>query len=266
MRAEEKYMRMALDEAEAALSEGETPVGAVIVRGDEIVARAHNSVEAEGDARFHAELAALSEAAKKLGTRYLDDCVLYVTMEPCPMCAVCGALGSRCDLGNGEYGRGFPAFGGMLEEECAEILKNSLRINADGHYCLQKSAADEQRGAFGKLRSGRARFRDSHGRRLYRPLLFRHGHNRAGARLTRVQRWDNRSAGLEERRAVPRFREAAARFFGELGEYGLDGKPLHELKEEAVDRQLLPRREGRQQAGQGGYPSQDEPSERPVCE
>lgn len=145
MRAEEKYMRMALDEAEAALSEGETPVGAVIVRGDEIVARAHNRVEAEGDARFHAELAALSEAAKKLCTRYLDDCVLYVTMEPCPMCAgamlnyrigavifgafdtVCGALGSRCDLGNGEYGRGFPAFGGMLEEECAEILKKFFK-------------------------------------------------------------------------------------------------------------------------------------------
>ena len=78
------YMLDALDEAAAAA--GEVPVGACVVCGGEIISRAHNLVETRSDASAHAELLALSAAAKKLGTRRLNDCILYVTLEPCAMC------------------------------------------------------------------------------------------------------------------------------------------------------------------------------------
>ena len=82
-----KHMDSAIEEAKLAFSKGETPVGAVVVCGDEILARAHNAVEASGDPTMHAELIALKAACSIKG-RFLTDCTLYVTMEPCPIIAV----------------------------------------------------------------------------------------------------------------------------------------------------------------------------------
>lgn len=90
----ERYMRIALKEAALAAAEGEVPVGAVIVRGDAILAQTHNRREQLRDPTAHAEMLAIREAAEKLGTRRLSDCTLYVTLEPCPMCA--GALVMAC--------------------------------------------------------------------------------------------------------------------------------------------------------------------------
>lgn len=80
-------MKEALKEAEYALEEGEVPVGAVVVCNDRIIARAHNQTEALHDATAHAEMIAITSATNFLGTKYLDECTLYVTLEPCVMCA-----------------------------------------------------------------------------------------------------------------------------------------------------------------------------------
>lgn len=87
MSAHERWMRLALAEAEAALAAGEVPVGAVLVRAGAEVARAHNRRELDGDPTAHAELLCLRAGARALGTRRLTGCTLYVTLEPCPMCA-----------------------------------------------------------------------------------------------------------------------------------------------------------------------------------
>src|SRR5436190_13577915 len=83
----EHYMRIALAEAEAALAEGEVPVGAVIVQHDRVIAAAHNQREQLRDPTAHAEMIAITQAAEALGSWRLADCTLYVTLEPCPMCA-----------------------------------------------------------------------------------------------------------------------------------------------------------------------------------
>ena len=88
---DEQFMRRALDEALAAREAGEIPVGAVIVAADRIIARAHNLTETLGDVTAHAEMQAITSAANQLGGKYLTDCTLYVTVEPCIMCA--GAIG-----------------------------------------------------------------------------------------------------------------------------------------------------------------------------
>lgn len=82
-----RWMKSALREAERALEEGEVPVGAVVVRGDQIVGRGHNMVERLQDPTAHAELIAITAAAATVGSKHLDGCTLYVTLEPCPMCA-----------------------------------------------------------------------------------------------------------------------------------------------------------------------------------
>ena len=87
---DEAWMRKALSEAELAAAAGEIPVGAVIVRNDELISSAHNRCERDGDATAHAEMLAIRDACKKLGRWRLSDCTLYVTLEPCPMCT--GAL------------------------------------------------------------------------------------------------------------------------------------------------------------------------------
>lgn len=135
-----EFMREALDEARLALEEGEIPVGAVVVRGGRVVARAHNTVEKDGDASSHAELLALRAAAAAVGSRRLSDCVLYVTLEPCPMCmgailnfrlgALCfgafdptsGCCVSKCELGRLTVNPDVPYAGGMLEEESLRLL------------------------------------------------------------------------------------------------------------------------------------------------
>ena len=138
---DEKWMRMALALAQEALDAGETPVGCVIVRADEIIATARNRREEARDPTAHAEMLAIREAAHKTGNWRLSDCEMYVTLEPCPMCA--GAV-SQARLGRLVFGafdkeRGcagsvyricedpaFPWFtpseGGVLEAECTSLL------------------------------------------------------------------------------------------------------------------------------------------------
>jgi len=131
-----RWMRLALAEAQAAADEDEIPVGAVIVSGGRLIARAHNLTERLTDVTAHAEMQALTAASSALGGKYLTDCTLYVTVEPCVMCA--GAIGWS-QLGRLVYGvsdpkRGFRRFApealhprtqiasGVLEEECAKLM------------------------------------------------------------------------------------------------------------------------------------------------
>ena len=145
MLAEKRFMEEALMEAELAYKNGETPVGAVVVKDGEIVSRAHNRTEELKDPSAHAELLALAAASEILGDRSLSGCVLYVTMEPCPMCAgAClnfrigavvygaydkraGAFGSVSDLGSGAFGQRVTAVGGVMREECAKLLNDFFR-------------------------------------------------------------------------------------------------------------------------------------------
>ena len=135
----ERYMRLALEEATLAFDAGEVPVGAVLVCGNEIIARAHNRVEREHDATRHAELLCLQEAMALRGSRLID-CTLYVTMEPCAMCAgacvnaklgrlvygafdeVAGCCGSKMDLADKCFLHSVETWGGILEDECKALL------------------------------------------------------------------------------------------------------------------------------------------------
>lgn len=109
---DERFMRMALQEAKEAFDSDEIPVGAVIVCKDRVVARAHNLTECLGDVTAHAEMQAITSAAASLGGKYLTDCTLYVTLEPCVMCA--GAIGwaqlARVVFGAGDEKRGYRRF------------------------------------------------------------------------------------------------------------------------------------------------------------
>ena len=134
---DERYMRMALDEATRAYQEGEVPVGAVVTCGDRVIARAHNLTETLTDVTAHAEMQAVTAAANHLGGKYLTGCTLYVTVEPCIMCA--GALGwsqiSRVVYGAPDEKRGFRRYApqalhpktevteGVLADECAELMR-----------------------------------------------------------------------------------------------------------------------------------------------
>ena len=133
---DEQYMRRALDEARQALEEGEIPIGAVVVAKGRIISRAHNQTETLNDVTAHAEMRAITAAANALGGKYLTDCTLYVTVEPCPMCA--GAIGwaqvPRIVYGAADEKRGYRryapnvlhpranAIGGILEEECRQLM------------------------------------------------------------------------------------------------------------------------------------------------
>lgn len=132
------YMRKALAEAEQAAREDEVPIGAIIVCQGRILARTHNLTETLHDVTAHAEMQAITAAANALGGKYLNGCTLYVTVEPCPMCA--GALGwsqiSRIVYGAPDTKRGYQVIApkalhprtevcaGVMEEECAEIMKD----------------------------------------------------------------------------------------------------------------------------------------------
>lgn len=132
-----RYMKMALDEAARAYDNEEVPVGAIIVCKGRVIARAHNLTETLTDVTAHAEMQAVTAAANCLGGKYLNDCTLYVTVEPCIMCA--GALG-WAQLGRLVYGapddkRGYRRFApqalhpktevtaGVMEAECADLMK-----------------------------------------------------------------------------------------------------------------------------------------------
>ena len=137
--SDEKWMKYALQEAEIARSEGEVPIGAVIVKDKAIVSRAHNLCEQKNDPSLHAEMIAMRAAHQILGS--LSGCTLYVTLEPCPMCAGAmirfrlprlvfgafdpnaGCCGSRIDLTDHWFEHSAETFGGVLEKECETLLR-----------------------------------------------------------------------------------------------------------------------------------------------
>lgn len=138
---DEHFMRLALKEAQLALQEEEIPIGAVIVAEGHIVARAHNQTETLHDVTAHAEMLAITAAENLLGGKYLTGCTLYVTVEPCVMCA--GAIGwsqlARVVYGCGDEKRGFARLApnalhakaivtrGVLEEECRQMMQDFFR-------------------------------------------------------------------------------------------------------------------------------------------
>ena len=133
---DEKYMRLAIEEAKLALAADEVPIGAVIIADGRIVGRGHNLVETLTDVTAHAEIQAITAASSTIGGKYLNDCTLYVTVEPCPMCA--GALAwsqiGRIVYGASDAKRGFSTISnnmlhprtvvssGILREECERLM------------------------------------------------------------------------------------------------------------------------------------------------
>ena len=143
---DEQYMRLALEEARAAAAEGEVPIGAVVVCDGEVVARAHNRREVDHDPSAHAEFAAMVLASRALGRWRLTGCTVYVTLEPCLMCAGLminaridrcvfgahdpkgGALGTLYDVSHDErLNHEFEVEGGVLADECAQELRTFFR-------------------------------------------------------------------------------------------------------------------------------------------
>ena len=135
MFTDEYFMKLALQEAVAALEKDEVPVGCIIVSNNRVIARSHNLTETLNDVTAHAEMQAITSAAGYLGGKYLIDCTLYVTLEPCVMC--CGALNwaqiSRVVIGARDEKRGFinnnlslhpktEVVTGILENECSQLL------------------------------------------------------------------------------------------------------------------------------------------------
>jgi tRNA(adenine34) deaminase len=135
------FMKKALQEAQIAFEEGEVPVGAVVVCENRIIAKAHNQTERLTDVTAHAEILAITSAAEYLGSKYLNECTVYVTLEPCVMCA--GALAwaqiGRIVYGANDDSKGFMRFGkrilhpktkvefGILMEECSNLLKSFFK-------------------------------------------------------------------------------------------------------------------------------------------
>lgn len=141
MEQDEKFMKDALREAVAAAAEDEVPIGAVIVCRGRIIGKGHNMTERLNDPTAHAEMIAITAATEAIGGKYLNDCTLYVTVEPCPMCA--GAL-AWSQIGRVVYGasdpkRGFSQFSpslmhpkiavvsGVLEDECGSLVSDFFR-------------------------------------------------------------------------------------------------------------------------------------------
>jgi len=141
MTEDEKYMRLALNEAYDAYEADEVPVGAVVVLNDRVIARGHNLTETLKDVTAHAEMMAITAASNGLGAKYLKDCTLYVTLEPCVMCI--GAI-MHSQLGRLVYGAKDPKKGytllerdflpknlkvehGVLEAECSQMLKDFFK-------------------------------------------------------------------------------------------------------------------------------------------
>lgn len=141
MTTDEQYMRKAIAEAEQAAAEGEIPIGAIVVCRGRILARTHNLTETLHDVTAHAEMQAITAAANALGGKYLQDCTLYVTVEPCPMCA--GALGwsqiKRVVYGAPDDKRGYRKIApaalhpktevatGVCEDDCRELMQRFFK-------------------------------------------------------------------------------------------------------------------------------------------
>ena len=140
MFTDEYFMKMALQEAQIALEKEEVPVGCIIVSNNRIIAKSHNLTETLTDVTAHAEMQAITSAANFLGGKYLQNCTMYVTLEPCVMC--CGALSwsqiSKVVIGARDENRGFinknlhlhpktEIVTGILEEECSAIVKEFFK-------------------------------------------------------------------------------------------------------------------------------------------
>lgn len=154
---DEDYMRMALAEARLAADEGEVPIGAVVVYEGEVIARAHNRREKDRDPSAHAEFSALLAAARALDRWRLTGCTVYVTLEPCLMCAGLmvnsridrcvfgapdpkgGALGTLFDVSHDErLNHEFEAAGGVLQDECAAVLRKFFRARRQAVKAAKK--------------------------------------------------------------------------------------------------------------------------------
>ncbi len=136
LKEHEKFMRLALNEAHKAYDENEVPIGAVIVHDGKVIARGHDQIEKLNDVTAHAEMIAITSASTNIGSKFLNDCVLYVTIEPCVMCA--GAIFwsriSKVYFGAYDEKQGFTKvcsnilhqktnyFGGILQKECSDLL------------------------------------------------------------------------------------------------------------------------------------------------
>lgn len=140
MFTDEYYMKLALQEAQIALEKDEVPIGCIIVSNNRVIAKAHNLTEALNDVTAHAEMQAITSAANYLGGKYLQNCTLYVTLEPCVMC--CGALNwsqiSKVVIGARDEQRGFinknlslhpkiELVVGVMENECSDFVKNFFK-------------------------------------------------------------------------------------------------------------------------------------------
>ena len=153
---QEKFMKQAIREAQKAAAIDEVPVGAVIVREGKIIARGHNLRESKHDPTAHAEMIAIRKAAKKLGGWRLTGCELYVTLEPCPMCAGAavqsrlsgivfgaydpkgGCCGTICNLAEEpRFNHRLPVQGGIMEAECAALLK--------GYFAAKRRKKEEEK-------------------------------------------------------------------------------------------------------------------------
>lgn len=150
---DEDYMRRALDQAQIAAERDEVPVGAVVVCRNRIIARGHNLTELLHDVTAHAEMQAITAAANALGGKYLDACTLYVTVEPCVMCA--GAIGwsqlGRLVYGASDPKRGFTVFApnalhpktevvsGVLEDDCATLMREFFKHKRNKLYVIVSS-------------------------------------------------------------------------------------------------------------------------------
>ncbi|MCQ2142411.1 MAG: nucleoside deaminase [Bacteroidales bacterium] len=141
MELDEKYMREALQEARMAGADDEVPIGAVIVCRGRVIAKGHNMTEGLHDPTAHAEMIAITAASEAMGGKYLSDCTLYVTVEPCPMCAaaLCWAQVGRIVYGASDPKRGYSLFSpsllhpktevssGVCAEECSELVTSFFK-------------------------------------------------------------------------------------------------------------------------------------------
>ena len=138
-------MKKALDEAKIAFENGEVPIGAVVVCNNTVIAKAHNQVEILSDITAHAEILAITAASNYLGSKFLDDCTMYVSLEPCPMCAgaIKWARVGRLVYAASDDKGGFMKYGkeilhpttkleyGVMHDECSTIIKDFFKIRRD---------------------------------------------------------------------------------------------------------------------------------------
>lgn len=137
---DEFWMQRALDEAKQAFEKDEVPVGAIVVYNDQVIGRGHNLTESFVDVTAHAEIQAITAASNTLGSKFLDDCKIYITLEPCPMCAgalywarpaqiIFGAVDEKRGAGRyeGIYHPKTTIQSGILQDECSELMKSFFK-------------------------------------------------------------------------------------------------------------------------------------------